>query len=602
MKKSSRTSHSVTRRQALRHMGALGLGSLIAPQLLGSSLIRSQRPNIIFMMTDDHATQAMSCYGSNINQTPNLDRIGSEGIRFDNSYVTNSLCAPSRATLMTGKYSHKNGVKNNVYGDQPPFDGSQQTVQKILRDQGYQTAMIGKWHLGNYRGSDPTGFDFWSILSERAGQGTYFDPEFEEMGEIIQRQGYTTDIITDLTMDTIANRLSGSDPFFVMMHHKAPHRGWRPDKEHADMYDGYDIPEPETFYDDYDNRASAAIEAVMRIANMPDYSAPDDMTRREAKQWKYQQYIKDYLGTIASVDDNTGRLLDFLDEQGLARDTLVIYSSDNGMFLGEHGWFDKRFMYEQSLRVPLVARYPRAIPPGTVSKEMVLNLDYAQTFLDYAGISAPSDMQGRSLKPLMDGNTDVNWRDSIYYHYYEYGGPHYVRPHYGVRTQRYKLIYYYEFSSGSNDFPPEWELFDLEEDPHEMYSVYGEAEYTEVQASLKKELKRLRRVYDDDSGGDFDVPTAIDEYETVKNFKLNQNYPNPFNPSTKIEVELQQASNVVLKVYDTSGNEISTLCSKQLSAGSHTFTFNGSELSSGVYYYRMQTRGITQVRKMMLLK
>ena len=343
-------------------------------------------------------------------------------------------------------------------------------------------------------------------------------------------------------------------------------------------------------------------EAVMRIANMPDYSAPDDLTRREAKQWKYQQYIKDYLGTIASVDDNTGRLLDFLDDQGLARDTLVIYSSDNGMFLGEHGWFDKRFMYEQSLRVPLVARYPKAIPPGTVSKEMVLNLDYAQTFLDYAGISAPSDMQGRSLKPLMDGNKDVNWRDSIYYHYYEYGGPHYVRPHYGVRTQRYKLIYYYEFSSGSNDFPPEWELFDLEEDPHEMYSVYGEPEYTDIQASLKKELKRLRRVYDDDTGGEFDVPTAIEDYETVKNFKLNQNYPNPFNPSTKIEVELQQASNVVLKVYDTSGNEIRTLCSEQLSAGSHTFTFDGSELSSGVYYYRMQTRGITQVRKMMLLK
>ena len=593
MSDNRKQTNRVSRREALKRLSGLGLGSLFAPQLLGSSLVRDQHPNIIFVMTDDHATHSLSCYGSNVNQTPHLDRIATEGMRFDNCYVTNSLCAPSRATILTGKYGHKNKMTRNYYGDQKPFDNAQQTVPKLMREGGYQTGMIGKWHLG----STPTGFDFWSIMDERRGQGTYFDPVFNEMGNLKTYNGYTTDIITDMTMDAIVNRFAGSQPFFVMMHHKAPHVPWRADAEHKDLYEGYDLPEPETLFDDYDNRATPITHTSLNIEDRLS-GAPDSLSHREKIKWKYQDSAKGYLKTIASVDDNMGRFLNFLDEQGLAGNTIVIYTSDNGYFLGHHGMLDKRFMYEESLRVPLLVRYPQAIPAGTVSDEMVMNLDFAQTFLDYAGLPEPSDMQGRSIKPLLNGREDINWRDSIYYHYYEYDAGFNTRPHYGVKTHRYKLIYYYPF----REFSGEWELFDLEEDPHEMYNAYGDEEYADVQHSLKKELKRLRRYYEDNSGQDFDLPTSLEEYETIKHYKLNQNHPNPFNPTTNITVDMKWAAQVQLMVYDTAGNKIRELHSGNLSAGRHSFSFDGTELSSGIYYYRLRTKGITQVKKMILLK
>lgn len=469
-------SREVSRREFVRLMGAAGMATLASPSL-GAVSGESARPNILFIMTDDHAAHALSCYGSRINSTPNMDRIAREGILFRNSFITNSLCAPSRATLLTGKYSHLNGVPDNV----ATFDGGQMTFPKLLREAGYKTLMIGKWHLK----SDPTGFDYWNILP---GQGAYHNPVLIEMGENRKHEGYATDIITDIAIAQLKEHRD--TPFCMLLHHKAPHRNWQPDAAHAQLYADRDVPEPESFNDDYqgyEGRSSAAAHADMRIADMPDYNdeAPPDLTPDERKKWNYQRYIKDYLRTIASVDDNIGRVLDYLDESGLAKNTLVIYTSDNGFFLGDHGWFDKRFMYEESLRVPLVARLPGVIPAGSVSSEMVLNVDFAPTFLDFAGLQAPSDMQGRSIRPLLRGKTPPDWRQQIYYHYYEYPLSHRVREHYGIRTRRYKLIHYSTID--------EWELFDLEKDPDEVNSVYGDPAYRYRQEALKRELERLRR-------------------------------------------------------------------------------------------------------------
>ncbi len=472
--------NTFTRREAIKTMGGISLAAMLGNWSLRAD---SPKPNIIFVMTDDHAAHALSCYGSKINTTPNLDRIAHEGIRFTNCFVTNSLCAPSRATILTGKYSHINGVEENLFGDKAPFDGSQQTFPKLLRKAGYKTAMVGKWHLK----SDPTGFDYWNVLP---GQGRYNNPVFVEMGEKKQYKGYVTDITTDIGIQTI-EKLKDDGPFCLMLHHKPPHRGWHPDEKHAHMYDDEVFPEPETFNDDYKNRASAAAHADMRVANMPDFrkEMPKGLTPEEQKKWNYQKYMRRYLGVIASVDENMGRLLDYLDEAGLTDNTLLIYTTDNGFFLGEHGWFDKRFMYEESLRIPLLVRYPREIKAGSVDSHMVSNLDFAETFLDYAGAGIPNDMQGRSLRPLLEGQEPADWRKSHYYHYYEYPGPHKVYPNYGVRTERYKLIHY--------DMIDEWEMFDLEKDPNELNSVYNDPNYADVQKELKAELNRLRRRYKD---------------------------------------------------------------------------------------------------------
>lgn len=453
------------------------------------------KPNIVFIMSDDHAAHAISGYGSRINATPNIDRIAEGGMRFDNCFCTNSICTPSRAVILTGLYSHRSGVKTLA----DKLDGRQRNVAKLLQASGYQTAIVGKWHLGHGGDHDPTGFDYWNVLP---GQGDYHNPEMIELGERRKFDGYVTDLITDFSLQWLERR-DKSRPFMLMCHHKAPHRHWEPDEKHMHLYDDIDIPEPETFHDDYAGRSSAAAEATMRIdrdLNELDLKIdpPEGLTEGELKSWKYQRYIKDYLRCIASVDDNVGRLLDYLDREGLAGDTIVIYTSDQGFFLGDHGWYDKRFMYEESLRMPFLIRYPREIRAGSVQTAMALNVDFAQTFLDYAGADIPADMQGRSLRPLLREETPDDWRTSMYYRYWEHlSKPHRVGAHYGVRTHKYKLIHYYGQGLGASGASeeartPEWELFDLERDPYEMNNVYTRPEYAQAVHTLTAELAGLR--------------------------------------------------------------------------------------------------------------
>lgn len=453
-----------------------------------------KRPNILFIMSDDHAAHAISAYKSRINKTPNIDRIANEGMIFDNCFCTNSICAPSRATIISGTHTHINGVtKLNI-----PFDGRQPTFPKILSEGGYATAMIGKWHLGHGGNSDPTGFDYWNVLP---GQGEYFDPVMIEMGEKKKLSGYVTDIITDLSINWLENR-DKTKPFMLMCHNKAPHRPWIPDKVHEDMYENEDIPEPETFNDNYENRSSAAKEAWMRVdKNLNFYDVkqqePTGLSDTQLKSWKYQRYIKDYLKCIASIDDNVGRILDYLEDNNLYEDTIVVYTSDQGFFLGDHGWFDKRLMYEESLRMPFVMRYPRMIKPGSRSDEIVLNLDFAQTFIDFAQLDADPVMQGRSFKKIAAGENVDDWRKSMYYRYYDFPSMHNVYPHYGIRTKNYKLICYYPAGESSEEgMKPlrdiEWELFDLEKDPQEMHSVYFDEHYKDVVDKLKKELAAIK--------------------------------------------------------------------------------------------------------------
>ena len=503
-------------------MKSAWMQTTVAAVLLGivsPAWAQSDRPNILFIFSDDHAYQAISAYGSRINHTPNIDRIAREGLRFEHAMVTNSICAPSRAVIQTGKYSHLNGVFDNGQ----VFDGSQQTFPKLLQQAGYQTAIVGKWHLK----SEPTGFDYWEVLP---GQGSYYNPDFRVPGGEKQHSGYVTDIITDLTLDWIEHERDPNRPFMVMSQHKAPHRGWMPGPERLTLYDGMTIPEPDTLFDDYSNRASPARLQEMEIGRHmidghdlklkpPRDTSEDDpdlrlwlagygrldeqqqriwdavyepknaefleagLEGRDLVRWKYQRYIKDYLRTIASVDDNVGRLLRYLDETGLAENTIVIYASDQGFYLGEHGWFDKRWMYEESLKTPLIMRWPGIIEAGTVNTNMVSNLDLPETLLHAAGVEIPSDMQGRSLLPLLQDEIPADWRTSFYYHYYE-KGIHNVAPHEGVRTERHKLIHYYETN--------EWELFDLAIDPNELRSVYDVPSYAETQTALLNELGRLK--------------------------------------------------------------------------------------------------------------
>ena len=458
------------------------------------------QPNIIFIMSDDHAAHAMSCYGSRINETPNLDRIANEGMRFSNCFCTNSICGPSRASILTGTYNHINGMTTLA----TKMDGRQLTFPKLLQKQGYQTAVIGKWHLGHGGVHDPTGFDYWTVLP---GQGLYHNPEMIDAGGRKVVNGYVTDIITDMCLDWLGQR-DRDRPFCLLYHHKAPHRSWEPDEKHARMYEDIDIPEPETFNDDYSNRAAAAAEARMRVDrdfNERDLKqpVPSGLSPEAEKSWKYQRYIKDYLRCVASVDDNVGRLLDYLDEEGLTENTIVIYTSDQGFFLGDHGWYDKRFMYEESLRMPFVIRYPREIKAGTVNDNMILNVDFPLTFLDYAGIDPPEEMQGTSFRRLLNGGTPEGWQTSMYYRYWMHLAHHNVYSHYGVRTLRHKLIYYYADALGQegaidDSRPPEWELFDLEKDPCELNNVYHDPAYADTVTELKAELDRLQQQVGDE--------------------------------------------------------------------------------------------------------
>ena len=490
-----------------------------------------ERPNIVFIMTDDHAKAAVSAYGSELLQTPNIDRLAREGMLFTNSFVTNSICAPSRATILTGKFSHLNGKKDN----EDIFDGTQVTFPKLLQAAGYSTAMIGKWHLR----SEPRGFDFYSILE---GQGDYYAPEFITKGDTTVMEGYVTDVITDIALGYL-DTLDHNKPFCLMYHHKAPHRNWMPNLKDLSLFKEDTLPVPENFFDDYQGR-QAAEEAEMRIAEMwlsmdlkmlphqyevedgkggsDNFDAERDYQRNynrltpEQKEvwdahygpvndqykkynlkgkdlalWKYQRYIKDYLRCVKSVDDNIGRLLAYLDKNDLAENTIVVYTSDQGFYLGEHGWFDKRFMYEESLGMPLIVRYPNAVRAGLVNDQLVQNLDFAPTFLDFAGVDIPGEMQGESMKGLLSGQENQSWRDGVYYHYYEYPhGWHKVKRHYGIRTHQYKLIHFY------HDIDT-WELYDLENDPSELNNLYDHPEYADIREGLHRKLEELRTHYRD---------------------------------------------------------------------------------------------------------
>jgi len=473
-------SQHTNRRSFLQAMGA----SALAAALANVAQAQGRRPNILFMMTDDHASHAISCYGSKINQTPQIDRLAAGGMRFENCFCTNSICAPSRAVILTGKYSHLNGHIDN----RSRFDGAQQTIPKVMGPAGYRTAMIGKWHLV----SDPTGFDYWNILP---GQGAYYNPPMIEMGERKPHEGYATDLIADFSMDWIRKR-DPDKPFFLMSQHKAPHRNWQPAERHKDLFKDVTIPEPETLHDDYATRSAAAREQEMTIAyhlNNSDLKGdvpPEGMGELERESRNYQIYIKDYLRCVQAVDENVGRVLDFLDEQGLADNTIVVYTSDQGFYLGDHGWFDKRFMYEPSLRMPLIIRWPGVTAPGSVNRDLVMNLDFAETFADAAGLPKPEGMQGRSLVPLLKGETPADWRDAIYYHYYEFPAVHQVKRHYGIRTTQYKLIhFYYDIDA--------WEFYDLQSDANELHNRIDDPAMQPIIAKLKQRLTELQREYGD---------------------------------------------------------------------------------------------------------
>ena len=444
-------------------------------------------------MADDHAAHAIGAYGSAINETPGIDRIARDGMRFDACFCTNSICSPSRATILTGTYNHVNGVTTL----DTPFDARQPAFPGMLRDAGYQTALVGKWHLGHGGIHDPAGFDYWTVLPD---QGAYHDPIFLELGGEVVRRGYATDLITDLALEWIGAR-DRDRPFLAMIHHKAPHRSWEPADRHASLYDDRRIPEPPTLRDDYVGRSTAAVEARMRLRDLNEEDlkglVPPGLVEDEELAWRYQRYIKDYLRCVAALDESVARVLDYLDDTGLADDTVVVYTSDQGFFLGDHGWFDKRFMYEESLRMPLLVRYPREIAAGTSSGAIVLNVDFAQTFLDIAGVEPTRPMQGRSLRPLLRGERPPDWRTSMYYRYWMHiDSSHGVWAHRGVRTERHKLVHYYgaaleQPGARGAPRPEEWELFDLVTDPFELRSLHADPAQADALAELRAELDRL---------------------------------------------------------------------------------------------------------------
>lgn len=510
--------------------GFLFLSVILGCQSWGLTGQAAKRPNIVFIFSDDHAVQAISAYGSKINKTPNIDRIGEQGAVFENSFCANSICGPSRANILTGKHSHINGFLRN--GNR--FDGDQPTFPKMLQKAGYQTAMIGKWHLS----SDPTGFNYWEVLP---GQGNYYNPDLIQMdGSRKRYEGYCTDIITDLALDWLKEGRDQDKPFVLMCQHKAPHRNWTPAPRHLSMFDGIDIPEPDSLFDDYSGRTGLLKENEMSIKDhfhwghdmkfhgenqFPQYFAGQHrnneysrmneaqkaswdahyeplnqafikamnegkLSDKEIVQWKYQRYIKDYLACIQAVDEGIGQVLDYLDASGLAENTIVIYSSDQGFYLGEHGWYDKRWMFEESLKMPFLIRWPGVINPGVRSKALIQNIDYAPTFLEAAGAPIPSDIQGRSLVPLFrqQGLPGADWRKAIYYAYYENAAVHAVPIHDGVRTENFKLMY---FPRGN-----QYQMFDLKADPHEMTSVHNNPTYSTIFKGLQQQLHDLRKFYD----------------------------------------------------------------------------------------------------------
>ena len=495
----------------------------------------AEHPNFLFIFSDDHAPHAIGAYGTRyaaVDPTPNIDKLAAQGMTFKASFCTNSICGPSRAVILSGKHSHMNGFMAN--GNR--FDGDQVTLPKLLRAAGYTTALIGKWHLG----SDPQGFDYWDILP---GQGDYYNPAFINKDGRRIVPGYCTDIVTELAIDWLENRRDKQKPFLLMAQHKGPHRNWMPPLRYLDWLDGVTLPEPTTLFDDYADNASPArwqemeldrhMALVFDLFLSPppnwdpakekgsDKSGFNNLKRMSAEQrqawdaafadenaafyeaklegedllrWKYQRYLKNYLATARAVDDSVGRLMAYIDQAGLSDNTVVIYSSDQGFYLGDHGWYDKRWMCEESMAMPLIIKWPGVTEAGSVNHNLVQNLDYAPTLLDLAGVDTPAAMQGRSLAPLLEGEAQTGWREAVYYHYYGYPAVHQVARHYGIRTERYKLIRYYQFG--------EWELFDLQEDPDELHNLYGDPAYRDVVATLAEQLGALRAQYDDSTGGE----------------------------------------------------------------------------------------------------
>lgn len=508
----------------------LFIGVAAAPAFAQSDQADDDRPNIVFIFSDDHAVQALGAYDgrlSSLNPTPEIDRLAEEGMLFRNAFVTNSICAPSRATILSGQHSHMNGVRTNQKSDS--LAESVTTFPELLQDTGYQTALVGKWHLK----SEPQGFDYWEVLP---GQGVYYNPVFRRPSDTTRYTGYVSNIITDRAIRWLQDEQNGEDPFLLMYQHKAPHRNWQPGPDHLTTYDDVNVPAPRSLFYDYSGLASPAAMQEMEIASdltwgwdlklnvrpgtsgdstywnrrmgnrftseqqeawMDAYGPKNedfheayrngDLQGRNLTRWKYQRYVKDYLRSIASMDDAIGRLLDELDRLGVADETIVVYASDQGFYLGEKGWFDKRWMYEESLRMPLLVRWPGVVEAGSESTALVQNLDIAQTFLDAAGVKAPNVMQGRSMVPLLQGEGADDYRDAIYYHYYEYPAVHSVMRHEGVRTDRYKLIHHYWVN--------EWSLFDLEADPDELNNVYGHPDYAEVTERMKRKLTELKAQY-----------------------------------------------------------------------------------------------------------
>jgi arylsulfatase A-like enzyme len=528
--------------------------SFVMTVLLCSGIFaQSKRPNIIFILSDDHAYQAISAYGNKIVQTPNIDRIANGGALLQNNFVANSLCGPSRATLLTGKFSHKNGYYDN---GGTAFNINQLVFPQLLQSQGYQTAWIGKMHLNIL----PNGFDYLNVLSGNGGQGTYFNPEFVNRNkDTTAYKGYVTDLISNFFFNWLQN-LDTSKPFFAVVGEKATHREWYPDIQDLGAYDNIDFPLPDDFFDNYDTRLAAqqqdmTIDKTMRIkedlkigqpfglrlsaaqldsfrevlaerypgrqftdedirlkkADWDGYARMDagqaqayqnyygkitkefeskHLTGKDLVKWKFERYLKDYYATAKSMDRNIGRILDYLDSTGLSKNTVVIYASDQGFYLGEHGWFDKRFMYDESLRTPCLIRYPGTIKPGIKVNDLISNIDWAPTVLDIAGIKTPAEMQGESFLPLLKGDMNTNWRKEVYYHYYEYPQPHHVSPHFGLRTKDYLLIRFYKGVES-------WELFDLKKDPEELNNVYSDPKYQKLVAELKERLKQQILKYDD---------------------------------------------------------------------------------------------------------
>jgi len=497
-----------------------------------STASAAKQPNIVFIFSDDHAPHAIGAYDGwlkDVNPTPNIDTLAAQGMLFKNSFCTNSICGPSRAVIQTGKHSHINGFRTN----RDRFDGDQQTFPKLLQKVGYQTAMIGKWHLG----TDPQGFNFWKVLP---GQGDYYNPALKSKDGREVVQGYCTDIVTDIALDWLKSGREQDKPFMLMCQHKAPHRTWMPPPRYYTLYDDVDIPEPPTLFDTWEDNASPArfqelaIDGYMNIVydcfgppihnwdpevgksmdrsgfkNMQKMTQEQvaawnaayepknnelrklNLTGKDLVRWKYHRYIRNYLRCVKGVDDSVGQLMAYLEEAGLADNTIVIYSSDQGFYLGDHGWYDKRWMYEESLKMPLVVKWPGVTKPGSINTDLVQNLDYAETFLDVAGAKIPDDMQGASLVPLLKGETPEDWRESIYYHYHEFPSVHMVAKHNGIRNERYKLIQFYQFD--------EWEFYDLEKDPDETSNEYGNPNYADIITKMKKDLEALRVKYKDDS-------------------------------------------------------------------------------------------------------